>query len=779
MSPIGIGNSHTNTLKTGVAKLWILLVGVNQYQDAQLPSLRYSAIDCKGLGEALAYSTQGFPQKEVIIHNDFAQVMPTSATVRSSLERIVTQTRSQDTIVLYFSGHGMLDPNTQQPVLCMTDTQKSHLLDTGIGMQELLQILGRSSAHQQLLCLDTCHSGDMMLWGTSNATPRNPENLNPTPQLLQILRQRAAQSKGFCALLSCDQGQQSWEFPELGHGVFTYFLMRGLLGEAADSQGVIETDGLYKYIYRQTLQYIDKLNQQVRLINQQKRNRGDSKIHPEYPLQTPKRIVEGVGELILGFKPEVKKENSPQQHLAQNVQGAKMRKRRAIIVDGLTNGSKTSIDFGRVLRGAGGFELEYFPGQGKTWSQVRSALQFCLRRETPKPESTHIAINDTPTTLLYLRGRIEEIEDGEAWLILSDELRLSRSYLRQELRRASAVPQIIILDCPGATTLENWLEDLHSGCEQPQCAIASASKEGESELFSQVLLETLSESDPGIGLSIAGWVAHIQSRLEPKNAHLHVWLCGIQGVIDILPGNITWVFGNDDQYQTPIQIPDTAISKDIETALPIQIQLQSPVQSLKTDPHEALPQPKALPTLQKSSNAGTTDFPILESLDSATVQSFVTVSSQQHSQLEQLLIRLIGPVAPTLLKKVLLQAKNSKHFLKELAINLLPEQRNEFEVQVMQIAQTPTQTPATSSNVSSSQSRIIDATFIGQCERELSNLIGPIANYIIYDILKRYPQLTSTELIDKLAAEIPDARTAIEFQQRFKDKNRGSREVGK
>ena len=44
----------------------------------------------------------------------------------------------------------------------------------------------------------------------------------------------------------------------LGHGVFSSDLMRGLQGEAADERGIIDADSLYRYVYRQTLQYIDR-----------------------------------------------------------------------------------------------------------------------------------------------------------------------------------------------------------------------------------------------------------------------------------------------------------------------------------------------------------------------------------------------------------------------------------------------------------------------------------------------------------------------------------------
>lgn len=510
MSPVAVATSRsTHALETGEAKLWVLLVGVNKYQDENLPALRYSALDCQGLGEALAEATQGFPHKEVIIHHDFAVQVPHLKIVRTSLKQIVSEAKPQDTILFYFSGHGVLEPDSQQVVLCLADTEKGNLLDTSLGLQELLQMLGNSSAHQQLVWLDACHSGGMTLRGSRG---EGVPLLNPTLQLVEVLRQRAAQSKGFYALLSCDHTQQSWEFPELGHGVFTYYLMRGLLGEAADSQGVIDADGLYKYVYHQTLQYIDKINQQLRLINQQKRSRGDTELHSEYPLQTPKRIVEGVGELILGLKPDGVNSRHPRQ---------------ALVIEGIS-GNQIPLALSKVLRGAGSFELEYWPQPKKAWSEVRKAIQACLCWQTTK---------ETATVLLYLRGRIEETESGEALLVLGG-VQLSRSWLRQELRRGGIAQQIVVLDCPGASSLCNWVEDLQLGPEQGQCLIAAASTLEEPERFAQALLKTLKAADRQVGLPVAGWIAQLQVELAGTGIIPHIWLSAVQGVIEVLPGRI-------------------------------------------------------------------------------------------------------------------------------------------------------------------------------------------------------------------------------------------------
>ena len=498
--------------KSTVAKLWILLVGVNQYQDeTNLPSLQYSALDCQGLGEALKEATASFQAKEIFTHHDFVSQQPQLAAVGATLEHIVSTAQPDDTILFYFSGHGILETETQQVVLCLNDTYKDRLLDTGLALNNLLQQLGNCAASQQLVWLDACHSGGMTLRGTSKISLADPSS-----QLVRVLRHKAAQSKGFYALLSCDQTQQSWEFPELGHGVFTYYLMRGLRGEAADIQGIIEADALYQYVYHQTLRYIDKTNQQIRLINQQKSSRGESRLQSEFPLQTPKRIVEGFGKVILGVRSPVDLEINPRQ---------------ALVVDGALQGNKTTLDLSKVLQGSGNFTLDYFPQNNKKWSEVRGAIATCLNSQLSPQQKID---GELATALLYLRGQIETTEEG-SWLVLRDGVRLSRSWLRSCLRNSRAVQQIIILDCPGDNSLTEWVEDLRLESERGQCLIAANAPLDNPQQFTEALLATLESADFRAGLPVAAWITQLQIALADTPIAPQVWLSGTRGVIEVLP----------------------------------------------------------------------------------------------------------------------------------------------------------------------------------------------------------------------------------------------------
>jgi len=724
MSPLSIGTSRsTHALETGEAKLWSLLVGVNQYWDRNLPSLRYSAFDCQGLGEALAEATQGFPCKEAIVHHDLAEQAPTLETVRASLKKIVSAAKSQDTILLYFSGHGVLDSNSQQVVLCLADTCKDDLLHTGLILPEVLQLLSESGVHRQMLWLDACHSGDITLRGAKGEATVEPSVLNPTSQLVEVLWQRAAQSKGFYALLSCDQKQRSWEFPELKHGLFTYYLMRGLRGEAADAQGIIEADGLYKYIYHQTLQYIEKTNHQLRLVNQQKRSRGEIDLYPEYPLQTPKRIVEGVGELILGLKTD--RTINP------------VNRRRAIAIDGLSN-SNTTVALSKVLCQVGKFELEYWPQSGKAWTEVRNAIQTCLRSQAHNIYASEFphhsqSTKETTTVLLYLRGKIEEIEDGEAWLVLGDNVRLSRSWLRQELRRTENVQQIVVLDCPGANSLSEWLEELKLGSGQEQCLIAASTPASEPEQFTQALLETLVAA-PQLGLSVVGWITELQEKLEKIGIPLHAWLSGTKGVIEILP--------RSRSSSTCVSSAQSSATINLDLSGSVNQDVKKPASSGST-----------LPATVVGSLLPSDTFP------------------QQYSQLEQILRELVGPIAPTLLKRVATPNSSPPAWVENLMQLLAPHQQSQLKQRTVFLLQTSTGQPQTKSSIAPRlQPKAIPESFVHQCEKALANCIGPIATFLVQKALKSHPQASKTELVELLAAEIADRQQAVEFRQQLLNK---------
>jgi uncharacterized caspase-like protein len=833
MPPVGVGASRfASALETGEAKLWVLLIGVNDYRDSSLPPLHYAASDCQGIGEALKIATQAFPCKEFFIHHDRVAgveaggdgAAPMLSAVRSSLERIVASAQAQDTVLVYFSGHGVLEPTTGETILCLQDTQRWQLSATGLPLQNLLEMLGSCVAHKQLLWLDACHSGNISLAGTKGSDDDGDRPiLNATPQVLQLLRQRAVNSRGFYALLSCDEGQQSWEFPDLGHGVFSYYLMRGLRGEAADRQGLIDADSLYRYIYRQTLQYIDRTNHQIRLVNQQKRNRGEKNLYPEYSPQTPKRIVAGIGEIILGVKP------SQVPHCWQD--------RYALVVDGI--GNRQIVDpICHVLQQEGQFQLEYIGFNDLQWSEASDRLQLFLQSHRGSNRQQIEPIQPIATRLLYLRGQTLNLGNGDANLIVNAKAKFSRSWLRQELRRAPHAQQTIVLDCPGAKDLAEWVEELKIAADRSQCIIACASLPGDPELFAQVMLEALISAPASTGLSIASLLARVQSNLEGLGVECHIWLSGTQGLIEVLPATISGVRAEmlpieemepptpppapeippaPPTTELPItvlsleSIPPAHLDRELERLLaplvgPIAPTLLAQVtQGLQRyEPNTILERispflsPNALESftrqLQQLFQPAPSE-PIAEANPPLAIGTQRSIPPQaspippppaatlDRGAIERKIKELVGPVGVILLQQLPDRVWHSDRALLEaLSPYLTPNQCDLLAQQIATLVAPPaTPSPSEPSGLlPTAQGRgvaelentlpsgaIVDERFIQLCERELTHAIGPVAKFIVTSTQATHPHLSTWEFVAALISHIPEPQQAEQFRHRI------------
>jgi uncharacterized caspase-like protein/energy-coupling factor transporter ATP-binding protein EcfA2 len=495
--PRGIPNSSPSpALSTDSRRLWVVLIGVNEYQDRTFPTLRYSVQDCLGLEEALKLVTVGrFAEREFLVHKD----QPTLNAVCGSLERVAHEARPQDIVLIYFSGHGaLLD---QDLYFCLTDTWQEQLEATGLPLERLLGYLEKCSASQQLLWSDACYSGGL---------PSSSTDTNQSTLFRDVLQTRARQNQGFYALLSCAASQRAWEFSGLKNGVFTYFLIQGLQGGAADDKKLVEVDQLYTYVSLQTERFIEDINTKRKFLNDQN-SRSKDQYLPLYPMQTPYRIVGGAGRLVLGLCPEPQSVTVPAQ-------------RQALVIHKFIN-SETNLNFCRALRESCDFDLNYWQEQNLFLTKEENTL-----RNTKKLESSILQLlnsNAKATVLLYFRGVVRQ-KDGDIWLMCSDTVGVKRAWLRKALNQATAAYCILILDCCGAKNIYELMADEE---KKNFCILASEHP----EIFPQVLTQSLGEADPKFGLSLPAWIVSLERRLKAQQQKLYRWLGGEEQRLMIAP----------------------------------------------------------------------------------------------------------------------------------------------------------------------------------------------------------------------------------------------------
>ncbi|MFK0732437.1 MAG: caspase family protein, partial [Gloeotrichia echinulata HAB0833] len=502
MSAIVI-NPSTQQLERVQGKTWIVLVGVNHYQDPQILDLRYCANDCKELADTLKIVTQQFQKTEIIALYDGGDKPPNKLEINNSIQNF-RLAKPEDTVLFYFSGHGYLDSNNR-PILCVRDTNLEDLAETGLKLDTLLNELRQCKAQRQLVWLDACQEREQQ--------QDNIIRQNPTGQLLAVLEQQAEQSQDFYAMLSCNKTERSWEIPELKHGLFTYCLIEGLRGKAANTEGKIDADSLFKYVERSSKKFIeykknplnqDSFSKGMRIPTSEATKLKVKQLPPDAS-QTPQRIARGSGELIIGLA---------------NFSTA----RKALIIDNLSS-SLVDISLCKILKSRGNFEVDYCFVRDKHTQNIQQNITSFLHQD----------INQT--VLLYLSGTIESTNSETYELICNHDNRINLNLLGQQLQDSPVKEIVIIADILDTSeTNKSLVEILQPNQDKSLCLITSTSSVANNKKLLHELVTVLETAGE---LEREFWVAELITQLQKWGAsqgdvNLKLWLSGSTEVMDIL-----------------------------------------------------------------------------------------------------------------------------------------------------------------------------------------------------------------------------------------------------
>ncbi len=218
----------------GIPRSYALVVGISDY--ANLPprgQLKFPARDAAAVYTSLISPEGGqFPPENV--HRLIGK-QATLANLRKELEEwLPGVSKEGDRVVIYFAGHGFVSGG--QAYLAPYDIDLANIPGTSYPMKTLGQVVGgRIKAKWKVLLTDACHSGAITPEADASA-------INTT--LVRI-------DQSLFSLTASRDREQSFESDIWGggHGVFTYYLMKAIDGEADDNaDGVITADELAEYV---------------------------------------------------------------------------------------------------------------------------------------------------------------------------------------------------------------------------------------------------------------------------------------------------------------------------------------------------------------------------------------------------------------------------------------------------------------------------------------------------------------------------------------------------
>jgi tetratricopeptide (TPR) repeat protein/uncharacterized caspase-like protein len=219
-----------------IPRSYALVIGVAKYQN--LPDnaqLNYSERDAESIYSILI-SPEGGNFRAENVHKLVGQ-RATLANVRKELEEwLPSVTKEDDRVLIYFAGHGFVFRG--RGYLAPYDVDPKDIGASGYSMDDLGSVFGtRIKGKWKVLMTDSCHSGAI--------TPADDAAFM-NKRLLDL-------SKSVFVLTASRDRERSFESAEWGggHGIFTYYVVKGLEGQADETQdGVVTADELGEYVRR-------------------------------------------------------------------------------------------------------------------------------------------------------------------------------------------------------------------------------------------------------------------------------------------------------------------------------------------------------------------------------------------------------------------------------------------------------------------------------------------------------------------------------------------------
>ncbi len=234
---------------------WAVVIGAGRYESPEVPRLRYTVPDAEGLYQILI-GPAGFKQEHVLLLTDRTERKPTLRNIKWALGTFLARSaKKDDTVFIFFAGHGAPEVDQQgverdglAKYLVPIDAEPDDLYSTALPMDELQTIFNRIEAERVIVFLDACYSGAA---GGRTFASKKTRAMNVDDLFLE----RLTRSKGRAILTASRPAEVSLELPELGHGVFTYYLIQGLQGAAdLNHDGIVSLQELYEYLEQQVTQ---------------------------------------------------------------------------------------------------------------------------------------------------------------------------------------------------------------------------------------------------------------------------------------------------------------------------------------------------------------------------------------------------------------------------------------------------------------------------------------------------------------------------------------------
>ncbi len=224
-----VKNNNKNNIFPNTS--WAIIVGISEYQYAGrngLSNLIFANDDAKAFARSLRNLGWSESHMKLLINEQATQ-----RNLMIALKSWLTKAGPDDQIILFWAGHGFLDPEDPEKVYFACYDTDISIPATGYRMDEVRRALEEIGAKNVILLADTCHAGKLITRGDGNRT-------------ISVLPNAKKQNlpNGWIFMVGADTDRQAIEHSSWSNGAFTHSLIKGINGGADGFQSAGAKDGI-------------------------------------------------------------------------------------------------------------------------------------------------------------------------------------------------------------------------------------------------------------------------------------------------------------------------------------------------------------------------------------------------------------------------------------------------------------------------------------------------------------------------------------------------------
>jgi WD40 repeat protein len=201
-----------------------VVLGIEEYKNPDVPNVDYAVRDARVMKKYLT-RTLGFREENIIyVENADAATMTrifgTADDPRGQLYDWVKP--GESSVFVYYSGHGAPNPETENAYFVPSNTNPNYLSQNGYPVNQLYENLGALPTESITVVLEACFSGV----SESGAVVQDI-----SPAVLSVENPVMAMEDGLAFTAGAADQVSTW-YDEKQHGLFTYYFLKGLRGNA-------------------------------------------------------------------------------------------------------------------------------------------------------------------------------------------------------------------------------------------------------------------------------------------------------------------------------------------------------------------------------------------------------------------------------------------------------------------------------------------------------------------------------------------------------------------